>query len=138
VAAAIGLMALLVVAVLRDSPLAVNSVVQNSAPNSGTITIPRNGMVPVRRNLLVARTDHVVTYDSVPYVGLVQLAAGAWDEVTLLVRPERKTTQQPEATSRSAATEGWIDGLQHQLTPIGRGLDNAFDFLWQAGQAGDG
>ncbi len=42
------------------------------------------------------------------------------------------------ADPRPGEREGWIDGLQHQLKPIGRSLDHAFDFLWEAGQSADG
>ena len=87
----------------------------------------------------IGRTDDVrVEEPGSLFRASCKLAAGAWDEVTLLVAPESKNTAPPERSRQTEAKEGWIDGLQHQLKPMGRGLDNAFDFLWQAGQSGDG
>jgi hypothetical protein len=68
------------------------------------------------------------------YYELAQKAAGALDEVSAFVM---SVPPMPPAESGTGETGGWIDGLQDQLQPIGRGLDDAFEFLWQAGQSAD-
>jgi len=70
------------------------------------------------------------------YYDLAQKAAGALDDVSAFVMTG---SAPPTPASETGAPEagGWIDGLQHQLQPIGRSLDDAFDFLWQAGQSAD-
>jgi hypothetical protein len=73
---------------------------------------------------------------AVPYVDLAQKAAGALDDMAGFMMAPRATGQtDPGAPGEPGA--GWIDGLQHQLKPISRSLDHAFDFLWQAGQSAD-
>ena len=70
------------------------------------------------------------------YYDLAQKAAGALDDVSAFVMTGTAAlTPASEAGAQEAG--GWIDGLQHQLQPIGRSLDDAFDFLWQAGQSAD-
>jgi len=72
------------------------------------------------------------------YYDLAQKAAGALGEVTVFVMPG---SSPPMMTPRDEGPErptDWIGGLQHRLQPIGRSLDDAFDFLWQAGEAADG
>jgi hypothetical protein len=72
------------------------------------------------------------------YYDLAQMAAGALGEMSTLVMPGALPPRPPsEPRSDAAADAGWIDGLEHQLRPIGRSLDKAFDFLWQAGESAD-
>lgn len=71
------------------------------------------------------------------YFALAQEAAGALGDAVASVVP-RSTPPMPPAEPAPAESAGWIDGLEHQLKPIGRSLGNAFDFLWQAGEAADG
>lgn len=79
-----------------------------------------------------------------PYSSLVQMATSALSEATVLLMPGTTGSRMPalEPPGREPGTaaeaEGWIDGLQDQLRPVGRSLGNAFDFLWQAGQSMDG
>jgi hypothetical protein len=80
--------------------------------------------------------DPVLDQAQVAYHDLAQKAAGALDEVAMFVRPLSQEDM-PISEQRSEKGTGWIDGLQHQLKPIGRSLDDAFDFLWQAGQSAD-
>ena len=80
--------------------------------------------------------DPVLDQAQVAYHDLAQKAAGALDEVAMFVRPLSQGNT-PDSEPRSEKGTGWIDGLQHQLKPIGRSLDDAFDFLWQAGQLAD-
>jgi hypothetical protein len=142
VAAALALTALVAVVslapALRDFSRPADSVVIGPRANFGPAPQLSDRDVPRNQNPLIARTDNARIEAPAPYSGLVQLAAGAWDEVTLLVTPESKDTAPPDHSPPSNTKDGWIDGLQHQLKPIGKGLDNAFDFLWQAGQSGDG
>jgi hypothetical protein len=72
----------------------------------------------------------------VPYYELAQKAAGALDEVAMFMAPGAAASGD-DSERRVGKGSGWIDGLQHQLKPIGRSLDDAFDFLWQAGQSAD-
>jgi hypothetical protein len=76
--------------------------------------------------------------DQPPYYDLAQKAAGAFGDVTAFVMPGSGRPAMSPANPRVRETGGWIDGLQHQLKPIGRSLDHAFDFLWEAGQSADG
>jgi hypothetical protein len=80
--------------------------------------------------------DPVFDQAQVAYHDLAQKAAGALDEVAMFVRPLSSETR-PQGEPGSEKGTGWIDGLQHQLKPIGRSLDDAFDFLWQAGESAD-
>jgi hypothetical protein len=72
------------------------------------------------------------------YYDLAQKAAGAFGEVTVFVMPESSPPKMVPSDQRPEGPGGWIGGLSHQLQPIGRSLDDAFDFLWQAGEAADG
>jgi hypothetical protein len=72
------------------------------------------------------------------YYGLAQKAAGALGEVTVFVMPGASPPMMNPRDERPDRPTDWIGGLQHQLRPIGRSLDDAFDFLWQAGEAADG
>ncbi|MGE5194951.1 MAG: hypothetical protein ACM3U2_20865 [Deltaproteobacteria bacterium] len=71
------------------------------------------------------------------YYDLAQKAAGALGEVTVFVMPGASRSPMSPSDSLAERTGGWIDGLEHQLKPIGRSLDHAFDFLWEAGQSAD-
>jgi hypothetical protein len=72
------------------------------------------------------------------YYDLAQRAAGALGEVTAFVMPDSSPPPMSPADVRpTAGAAGWIDGVKHQLRPIGRSLDDAFDFLWEAGQSAD-
>lgn len=78
-----------------------------------------------------------------PYSTLVQMARSAFSEATVLILPDAMATRMapreaPSPENGSTEPDGWIDGLQQQLRPVGRSLGNAFDFLWQAGQSVDG
>lgn len=73
--------------------------------------------------------------ETIPYRDLAQRAVGAWGEATALVMPGKAERQPPSRGTADSAD--WIDGLQHQIRPIGRSLDHAFDFLWQAGESAD-
>jgi hypothetical protein len=72
-----------------------------------------------------------------PYYGLAQKAAGALGEVTAYVVPGSSPPPMRPAHADPEGAGAWIDGLRHQLRPIGRSLDHAFDFLWEAGQSSD-
>jgi len=73
--------------------------------------------------------------DPAPYRDLVQQATGALGDVTAFVMPGSNGGLPRAGEARTSAD--WIDGLQHQLRPIGRSLEDAFDFLWQAGESAD-
>lgn len=67
---------------------------------------------------------------------LTQKAAGVLGEFTNFVMTgagPMKNSSEPAGRG----TAGWMDDLQHELEPIGRSLDDAFDFLWQAGRSAD-
>lgn len=70
------------------------------------------------------------------YLDLAEQAAGALGEATAFVMPGASSDMSNSRHSQESAGE-WIDGLQHQLRPIGRSLEDAFDFLWQAGESAD-
>ncbi|MSR58925.1 MAG: hypothetical protein EXS05_14955 [Planctomycetaceae bacterium] len=76
-----------------------------------------------------------------PYGTLARSAIGAWEDFAWSIVPGAPQPAVSEGAStdseRWADSERWIDGLEHQLRPIGRGVGDAFDFLWQAGQAPD-
>lgn len=72
----------------------------------------------------------------VAYDDLAQRAAGALDEVAMfMLAPGPTGGPDSEPTLEQGA--GWINGLTRRLKPIGRSIDGAFDFLWQAGQSAD-
>ncbi len=71
------------------------------------------------------------------YYDLAQKAAGALGEVTVYVMPGSSARPMSPADERPEKTGGWIEGVKHQLQPIGRSLDDTFDFLWEAGQSAD-
>ena len=73
--------------------------------------------------------------DPAPYRDLVQQATGALGDVAAFVMPGSNRSMPRAGEARTSAD--WIDGLQHQLRPIGRSLEDAFDFLWQAGESAD-
>jgi hypothetical protein len=79
-----------------------------------------------------------VAADLTPYSSLAQMATSALGQATVRILPSAAALQPPASNPESTNAEGWIDGLQDQLKPVGRSLGNAFDFLWQAGQAVDG
>lgn len=136
--AAVAALSALVVVILALSRHDVSPPDGSIVAGQDSSTGPSERIAPRVRDLATGQTDDADRDESTPYSDLAQLAAGAWDEVTLLVRPESTDSQRPGRGLRAPSKDGWIDGLQHQLKPIGRGLDNAFDFLWQAGQSGDG
>jgi hypothetical protein len=70
------------------------------------------------------------------YHDLAQKAAGALSDVSAIVT-SGSFSQSADRASATENNEGWMDDLERQLQPIGRGLDDAFDFLWQAGQLAD-
>jgi len=73
--------------------------------------------------------------DPAAYRDLVQQATGALGDVTAFVIPVSNGGMPRGSEVRTSAD--WIDGLRHQLRPIGRSLEDAFDFLWQAGESAD-
>jgi hypothetical protein len=81
--------------------------------------------------------DPVLDQAQVAYHELAEKAAGALDEVAIMFVRPRSPGDRPDSLSLSVKGTGWIDGLQDQLKPVGRSLDDAFDFLWQAGQSAD-
>lgn len=93
---------------------------QPDAPPAGTPAIGENEVALVHQA--------TAAYDS-----LAQSAAGALEEFASIVIPARDAAS--AAPQKSAENDRWIDGLQDQLRPIGESLGDAFDFLWEAGQA---
>jgi hypothetical protein len=79
-----------------------------------------------------------VAADLAPYSSLAQMATSALGQATVRILPGAAAAQPPASKTESTPADGWIDGLQDQLKPVGRSLGNAFDFLWQAGQSVDG
>lgn len=86
---------------------------------------------------------NVASLDEEPYGTLARSAIGVWEDFAWSIVPGRsappaapRSADGHESTgaARSIDSEGWFDGLGHQLKPIGRGVGDAFDFLWQAGQ----
>jgi hypothetical protein len=71
------------------------------------------------------------------YYDLARKAAGALSMATVSLIPGAPP-HTPSSEPRPESADGWIDGLQHQLRPIGQSVGDAFDFLWQAGQSADG
>lgn len=120
---------------LRNAGRPANSIAPTDLSSTDA---PRAATARRGRDQQIAHRQDVGVAEQSPYAGLVQLAFGAWDEVSLLVNPQGDSSTDPQRPRPSDSGDGWIDGLQHQLKPIGRGLDNAFDFLWQAGESADG
>jgi hypothetical protein len=88
-------------------------------------------------------TEPKLAPELAPYSTLVQMARSAFSEATVLILPDATAARMlpreaPSPADGSTEPDGWIDGLQQQLRPVGRSLGNAFDFLWQAGQSVDG
>ena len=71
------------------------------------------------------------------YSDLALKAAGALGEVTAYVMPAAPPHRMSPPEVESGTTGGWIDGVKNRLKPIGRSLDDAFDFLWEAGQSAE-
>ncbi|MFN0056608.1 MAG: hypothetical protein ACKV0T_31055 [Planctomycetales bacterium] len=68
------------------------------------------------------------------YAALAQQAAGALQEWRMTIDPSGSS--RPKRRSPSARDQ-LLEGLESRLKPMGRGLENAFDFLWQVGQTAD-
>jgi hypothetical protein len=61
--------------------------------------------------------------------------------MSMLVLPSVPAKSAAAATVKDPPAEqtaGWIDEFERELKPVGRSLDNAFDFLWRAGESADG
>jgi hypothetical protein len=69
------------------------------------------------------------------YGTLARSAAGAIEEFAWIMIPGRPMS--PADAENDPAEGRWIDGLQHQLQPIGKSLGDAFDFLWEVGRPPD-
>lgn len=145
--AALGLTALVVVTVIlparrnsRDemnrARLVNNSAVDkvgNPAPVAGPEPVVAPEMDPDPANPQVA--DVAPNRDA--YYDLARKAAGALGMATVSLIPGAPP-QMPPSDPLPESGDGWIDGLQQQLQPIGRSVGDAFDFLWQAGRSADG
>jgi hypothetical protein len=73
--------------------------------------------------------------DDSPYVALSRQAGGVLAQ--LFVAGDNAAQPMPTAPAGKAAAGSWFDGLQSQWQPVEESLGNAFDFLWQAGDAHD-
>jgi hypothetical protein len=73
--------------------------------------------------------------DESPYVALGKQATGVL--AGLFVPGGNDPQPMPGSPSDGAAAASWLDGLHSQWQPVGESLGNAFDFLWQAGDAHD-
>jgi hypothetical protein len=122
----------------RDAPRSITQVPAAKAPDTVADGPASQGAeeepaIPVAdRAAALPEAARDVYYD------LAQKAAGAIGEVTVFVMPGSSPQMMTPGDHRPEARTDWIGGLQHQLRPIGRSLDDAFDFLWQAGEAADG
>jgi hypothetical protein len=141
--AAAGAAGLLLVAVYfsrpgNDPPRSITETLAAKAPDAVAEASP---VEPAKEQPAIPAVDRAVVLPEAArevYYDLAQKAAGALGEVTVFVMPG---SSPPKMTPRDEHPErptDWIDGLQHRLQPIGRSLDDAFDFLWQAGEAADG
>jgi hypothetical protein len=114
--------------------------VKPAGQNQDSAIAPRSDAIAARSNEQVKdgadSVDPVLDQAQIAYRDLAQKAAGALDEVAMFVRPLSSESRARAEPGGEKGT-GWIDGLQHQLKPIGRSLDDAFDFLWQAGESAD-
>jgi hypothetical protein len=51
--------------------------------------------------------------------------------------PAEAPAREAEPDSKPGAESGWVEDLHERIAPIGRRLDETFDFLWQAGESVD-
>jgi hypothetical protein len=122
------------VAVLAGAAcLVLNNPLRHSEPegsiaNRTPVGEPSTKAVAFGENEVALVNQATAAYDS-----LAQSAAGALEEFASIVIPARDAA--PVAPRKPEENERWIDGLQDQLRPIGESLGDAFDFLWEAGQA---
>jgi hypothetical protein len=119
--------------VLRRHGQSTVPVVQ-SAATQRDLAAQNGASIPqlTRRDALQPESDRV------PYYDLAQRAAGALDQMTMLVLPGEGTPQNAAPEPPAERPAGWIDDVEDQLKPVGRSLGNAFDFLWRAGESADG
>jgi hypothetical protein len=132
----------LTIALLRDQrPAALPPVAHDPPQATSPLDSPRQSQLVVAPAGAVRdvgnRELSPGAPDLAPYSGLAQMATSALGQATALMLPRDSVPQMP-GSAKSPEREGWIDDLQDQLKPVGRGLGNAFDFLWQAGQSVDG
>jgi hypothetical protein len=72
---------------------------------------------------------------SASHDALARKAIGALGAAVTMVAPSRAAGQ---SEAPAAAPSAWIDTLGAAMQPIGRGLEDAFDFLWTAGASAGG
>jgi predicted anti-sigma-YlaC factor YlaD len=68
------------------------------------------------------------------YKTLATSAAGVLEDFASIVLPVRLADGVGAPNAIDGTGDRLIDGLPHPLRPIGQGLGDAFDFLWEAGQ----
>lgn len=127
------LAASLVAVLVGTACLILNNPLRHSEPERSIANhMPEwessSGAVAVGEHEVALVNQATAAYDS-----LAQSAAGALEEFASIVIPARDAAS--VAPHKPAENERWIDGLQDQLRPIGESLGDAFDFLWEAGQA---
>lgn len=123
----------------RDAPPPADSIVAvprldppipAAAPVHSTGTVnPFTGPIPA-----VAPTDELALLKAgAAYETFTNSAVGALEEFAWIVIPIRLTESATEAGEVSPAR--WIDSLQDHLQPFQQGLDDALDFLREAGDS---
>jgi len=120
-----------------------NPVAANRTPATDPSAANRLASAPRTDGAGREGTEPELAPELAPYSTLVQMARSAFSEATVLILPDAMAARMspreaPSPEDGSAEPDGWIDGLQQQLRPVGRSLGDAFDFLWQAGQSVDG
>jgi hypothetical protein len=141
--AAVAAVGLLLVAIYfsrpaSDSPPSVTQSPAAQVPDAGSNNSPVNLTGQEREVSADDRAAALPEGAGEVYYDLAQKAAGALGEVTVFVMPVSSPQTMTPRNEHPDRPTDWIGGLQHQLRPIGRSLDDAFDFLWQAGEAADG
>lgn len=98
---------------------------------SGSLVASRSG-----REIGEGKTVNPVTLDGdSPYATLGKQAGGLLAGLLVPETAPSATTSVPAAPA--TRNDSWLGGLQNQWQPVGESLENALDFLWQAGDAHD-
>jgi hypothetical protein len=114
--------------------VAISTFLQNAPPRGQSAgNVARSGSRIGATVPTVEERELALLYDAdAAYNSLASSAAGALEGIASIVIPVHPTDGTGEETAPSG--ERLIDSLPHPLRPLGQGLGDAFDFLWEAGK----
>lgn len=104
-------------------------------PDSRTNTmVTTRAAIEISKLSAEDRERALLNHAGAAYKSLATGAAGVLEDFASIVLPVRLPDGAGDPDVIDATGDRLIDGLPHPLRPIGQGLGDAFDFLWEAGQ----